>query len=196
MLNRSDIPHLFRLRQIVVPNVWDPNPLVYSPLPQEYPSSANLEKLLIVHQPSQVFGGYEFGRLVRWGPVSSGRKATSTPSGLFHLNWRSRRRHSTDNANWILEWYFNFQNQRGISFHQYALPGYPASHACVRLLESDAQWLYRWGHEWQLDEKGTEVIELGTTLLILADYDFDAPPPWKSVEWLAAGIDLPETLRP
>jgi len=36
-------------------------------------------------------------------------------------------------------------NKRGHSFHQYELPGHPASHGCIRLLERDATWIYDWG---------------------------------------------------
>jgi hypothetical protein len=79
-----------------------------------------------------------------------------------------------------MPWYFNFQNERGLSFHTFALPGWPASHACIRLLERDAKWLYDWGEEWKLDEKGWTVLNLGTTVWILGQYDFGSPPAWLS----------------
>ena len=94
--------------------------------------------------------------------MSSGRAETPTPSGAYYLTWRSRKRTSTDNDAWILEWYFNFINERGISFHQFDLPGYAASHACVRLLRRDAEWLYGWGEQWQLEEGGRKVRRTGT----------------------------------
>ena len=52
--------------------------------------------------------------------------------------WRSRSRVSTDNDQWLLEWYFNFINSRGISFHQFDLPGVAASHALVLVNHGDA----------------------------------------------------------
>ena len=137
---------------LVVPVDLAGDELAYSPLPAAWPAAAAHPKYLVVHQPMQVFGAYEFGRLVRWGPVSSGRKETPTPAGSFNLTWRSRKRTSTDNDAWMLEWYFNFVNARGVSFHQFDLPGYAASHACVRLLQRDAQWLYGWGDQWKLSE--------------------------------------------
>jgi len=178
MLNRADVDHLPRLDSLVVPDEWDPDPLHHSPLPRTIPEFTSLPKALIVHQPGQVFGAYEGGELVRWGPVSSGREAHPTPSGRHYLTWRSRGRTSTVNPDWYMEWYFNFHNRRGISFHQYALPGRPASHACLRLLERDARWIYDWGEEWELDDRGWEVEEEGTPVWILGEYDFHAPPPW------------------
>ncbi len=180
MLNRVDGERIGRMDQVVVPEPWELNPMAHSPFPQEFPSEEAMEKLLVVHQPLQVFGAFENGRLVRWGPVSTGRRDHPTPTGRFFLTWRSRGRHSTVNPEWYLEWYFNFHNERGISFHQYELPGEPASHACVRLLEEDARWIYEWGDGWTLDERGWEVLEEGTPVWILGEYDFDASPPWLS----------------
>jgi hypothetical protein len=190
-LNRADLAHLARLEQIVVPMRWDGGDLALSPLPREYAGTEGHPKALVVHQPAQVFGAYEEGRLVRWGPVSSGRRDRPTPSGLFHLNWRSRGRHSTVDPRWYMPWYFNFENWRGLAFHQYDLPGRPASYACIRLLERDARWLFAWGEGWTLDASGREVLEHGTPVLIVGSYDFDAEPPWRSLEWLAQGGELP-----
>ncbi len=177
-LNRADRGHLPRLDRLIVPDRWEADELEYSPFPREVGELAGYPKALIVHQPLQVFGAYENGRLVRWGPVSSGREAHPTPGGAFHLNWRSRGRHSTIDPDWYMKWYFNFHNTRGLALHQYALPGHPASHACVRLLERDARWIYGWGEGWRVDERGWELREPGTPLWILGRYDFGAPPPW------------------
>jgi hypothetical protein len=190
MLNRRDERHLERGDCLVVPQAWIQDELAYSPLPARYPAGALDAKLLVVHQPGQVFGAYELGRLVRWGPVSSGRAAHPTPTGRFHLNWKSSGRRSTVNPRWYMPWYFNFENRRGLAFHAYSLPGLPASHACIRLLEQDARWLHDWGDEWVIDERGTTVLAPGTPVLILGEYDFGHPPVWQSTTWLARGIDL------
>lgn len=191
-LNRADAVHLRRLDRLVVPSVWM-NELDYSPFPLQYPAAARIPKLLVVDQPTQAFAAYEEGRLVRWGPVSSGRQARRTPSGMFHLNWRSKGRHSSVTPRWYMKWYFNFDNVGGRSLHSYALPGYPASHSCIRLLERDAMWLYEWGEPWTLDARG-EVATPGTPLLIIGQYAFAEPPPWRSPEYLARGIGLPVSL--
>lgn len=194
-LNRTEVPRLPRLEQLAVPSVWHDDDLKYSPFPLPYPAATQLAKLLVVDQPAQAFAAYEEGRLVRWGPVSSGRQAYPTPSGLFHLNWRSPGRRSTVNPRWYMEWYFNFDNARGLALHSYTLPGYPASHACVRLLERDALWIYGWGEGWTLGARG-QIVERGTPLLIAGQYAFGAPPPWRSLARLAHGIDLPDAPLP
>ena len=190
-LNRADLEHLPRLKALVIPERWDLDELSYSPLPKQHAWAERYPKAFVVHQPSQVFGAYEAGRLVHWGPVSSGRQEMPTPSGLFYTNWRSPGRHSTVNPEWFMRWYFNIENRRGISLHAYELPGYPASHACVRFLDRDAKWLYDWGEEWQLDASGRTVLRNGTPVLIAGEYNFAAPPPWRSPEWLARCVELP-----
>ena len=198
MLNRRDREHLIRadppVPGLVVPTVWPEDPLAYSPFPASWPAADAYPKAIAVHQPAQAFGAYEQGRLVRWGPVSTGRKETPTPAGQFNLTWRARSRRSTDNQEWLLEWYFNFVNARGISFHLFDLPGYPASHACVRLLLRDAQWLYAWGDQWILDDSGRTVLRAGTPVVILGVYEYGAPPPWIAIEALASPLELPEHL--
>jgi lipoprotein-anchoring transpeptidase ErfK/SrfK len=198
MLNRRDREHLIRTEPpvpgLVVPVSWPEDPLALSPFPASWPAADAYPKAIAVHQPAQAFGAYEQGRLVRWGPVSTGRKETPTPAGEFNLTWRARSRRSTDNQEWLLEWYFNFVNARGISFHLFDLPGYPASHACVRLLLRDAQWLYAWGDQWILDDSGRTVMTAGTPVLIIGVYKYDAPPPWIAIEALASPLELPEHL--
>lgn len=180
-INRADRHHLPRLPEIVFPDRWETDERVYSPFPWHDPWAARYPKAMIVDKPLQAFGAYEQGRLVRWGPVSTGRRSRPTPAGLFHLNWRSRGRHSTVNPDWFMPWYFNFDNSRGLSFHAYSLPGYPASHACVRLLTDDAAWLYDWGEPAIADTDQRTVLKKGTPVLILGSYDFTSPPPWRSI---------------
>jgi lipoprotein-anchoring transpeptidase ErfK/SrfK len=195
MINRRDREHLVRtdppVPGLIVPDVWHADPLAYSPFPPAWPSAEAYAKAIVVHQPMQAFAAYEYGRLIRWGPVSSGRKETPTPEGTFHLTWRARSRRSTDNQDWLLEWYFNFVNARGISFHLFDLPGYPASHACVRLLLRDAQWLYGWGEQWKIDATGRTVTEKGTPVVIHGSYGFGDPAPWLSLEALSVPLGMP-----
>jgi hypothetical protein len=190
-LNRADLEHLGRLRELVVPDVWLANELACSPLPACYPAGGSFPKLLVVHLPGQMFGAYESGRLVRWGPVSSGGLASPTPAGLFHLNWRSTGHTSTVNPAWFMRWYFNFGNREGLALHEYALPGHPASHGCVRLLARDARWLFEWGEPWTFGLTATRGVKPGTPVFIIGEYQFGAPPPWRSPAWLARPVELP-----
>jgi hypothetical protein len=193
MINRRDRLHMPRVDPpapgLLVPLTWSDDPLTYSPFPRTWPGAESYAKAIAVHQAMQAFGAYENGQLVRWGPVSTGRKETPTPEGAFNLTWRARSRRSTDNEDWLLEWYFNFVNARGVSFHLFDLPGYPASHACVRLLLRDAQWLYGWGEQWSLDKSRRAVTKPGTPVLIIGTYPFGASPAWLSLD--ALSITLP-----
>ena len=190
-LNRSDLRHLPRQEALLVPEQWDLDELAYSPLPQTYAWAEKHAKAVVIHQPLQLLGAYEQGRLVRWGPVSSGRKTSPTPSGLFYMNWKSKGRHSTVNPSWFMRWYFNFHPKRGLALHAYGLPGYPASHACVRLLPRDAEWLFHWGQGWELGPHGSDVVEHGTPVLILGRYDFGSPPPWRTDDRIQAATEVP-----
>jgi L,D-transpeptidase catalytic domain len=200
-LNRRDVEHLLRTEPkvpgLIVPSAWPAadDVLAFSPFPDTLLWAETVVKAIVVYQPWQAFGAYEQGRLVRWGPVSTGRRETPTPSGAFNLTWRSKGRHSTDNAAWFLPWYFNFHNERGVSFHQFELPGYPASHACVRLLERDAKWLYEWGEQWTLDATQRNIITPGTPVLILGEYNQGAPPPWTDVAALSRPLELSAPAR-
>jgi hypothetical protein len=84
-LNRADREHLRRLREIVVPERWLENELAYSPMPARYEAGASLREVLVVYLPGQAFGGYEFGTLVRWGPVSSGQRRSPTAAGSYSI---------------------------------------------------------------------------------------------------------------
>lgn len=190
-LNRADVDTLEGLPELVLPESWDIDELNRSPLPLSYAAAASMRKMLIVYLPGQVFGAYENGTLVHWGPISSGSAISPTPTGSFNLNWRSTGRASTVEPDWFMRWYFNFGNQEGLAFHQYVLPGHPASHGCVRLLQRDAMWLYEWGEGWTLTPNGRIAVP-GTPVSILGPYDFNAPPPWRSLAWLTRGIELPE----
>ena len=191
-LNRTDLKHLPRLNQLVVPSSWRPE-LNHSPFPATYPAAKAAPTMLVVDQPSQAFAAYEYGQQVYWGPVSSGRQAKPTPSGLYHLNWRARSRTSTLSGEWRLNWYFNFHNARGLAFHEFDLPGVPQSHACVRLLARDAAWIFQWGEGWKLDAKG-QIETRGTPVLILGRYAFGSAAPWQAADYWTRKIALPDVL--
>jgi len=189
-LNRADAKNLTKMGAIVVPDRWDFRELDYSPMPGASTWARTHGKALIVHQQAQAFGAYENGKLIHWGPVSSGAARRPTPSGCFHLNWKSKGRRSTVNKAWFLPWAFNFINKDGISFHQYELPGYPASHGCVRLLSRDAKWLYRWGDQWDLGPRGWRIEKQGTPVWVVGGYDYKQDAPWMEREYLAYGARI------
>jgi len=174
-LNRMDRAHAAR-RWLLVPDSIG-SEIGYSPLPDTLAELSNVSKMILVSRRVQAFGAYEHGVLVRWGPTSTGKATTPTDTGLFFTNWKSRTAISTDDPSWILDWYVNFIALKGVAFHQYALPGGPASHGCVRLLEEDARWIYRWTDEW-VPGRGSRVVRYGTPVLVFGDWAADLPAPW------------------
>ena len=193
-INRADRRHLERLGSVTVPDVWMADERSYSPLPLSYEAAREMPKVLAVSLAAQAFGAYEYGELVRWGPVSTGRRGSETPAGAYTLNWKSPGRHSTVNADWFMEWYFNFRNDAGLAFHAYALPGRPASHGCIRMLERDATWVFHWGEEWVLDAND-RVSKDGTPVVLFGRYAFDAPAPWKVPASPGRAVELPRDPR-
>ena len=103
-LNRADRAHHRRLKYVIVPNQWDLGQLAYSPMPLMVPSLTDQRKALVVELAGQVFGAYESGLLVRWGPVSSGGSTHKTPSGHYNLNWNARIHRSSENEDWVMPW--------------------------------------------------------------------------------------------
>lgn len=177
-LNRVDLQHVRAGARLVVP-ITPSSVDAVAPFPHLLPPGAwSRGRMIVVSRRIQAFAAYDDGVRVRWGGVSTGREETATPAGLFATNWKSKLRRSSDNAEWLLPWLVNLVNATGVSFHQFALPGYPASHACVRLLEDDARWIYAWVDSWILDDAGRSVVAHGTPVLVFGDFAFDQPGPW------------------
>lgn len=177
-LNRVDAVHAARLDTLVVPSPCGDS-LAHAPFPLRFSAADSFPKLVLVSLRTQAFGAYRSGRLVWWGPVSSGGRENPTPAGLYFANWKAAHHRSTVDSTWVMPWTVNFANREGFAFHQYALPGHPASHCCVRLLEDDARWLYTWVSTWTLVPGEGEIVERGTPIVIVGAFDFDMPAPWK-----------------
>jgi lipoprotein-anchoring transpeptidase ErfK/SrfK len=163
---------------LVMPDTLSKQILDYSPYPDSVAAFDSLPKLILISLRIQAFAIYENGQLTRWGPVSSGKKSTPTPAGLFHTNFKAKVKVSSENSSWIMRWYFNFYAKRGIAFHQYSLPGYPASHACVRMQEKDAKWVFDWADQWKVSGKTGAVTATGTPVIVFGDYIFGTASPW------------------
>src|SRR5262247_2019835 len=88
-LNRLDAQHLRSGVTLVIPEQVDELTSL-SPFPSRVETVRDIPKLILVSLRVQAFGAYEFGNLVRWGPTSSGKKASPTPAGVYHTNWKSK----------------------------------------------------------------------------------------------------------
>lgn len=192
-INRVD-PNLLRSKDtIVIPQDLSKDEKVYFPFPDTLSFLAEVNKMIIFSYPTQAFAAYEKGKLVLTGPTSLGKKSTKTPRGLFYTNWKARRSISTSNSEWILNWNFNVQNKMGVGFHQYQLPGYPASHSCMRLRNDDANWLYNWADQWVLKNQGQTVAYYGTPVLVYGNYPWGERRPWLDLADNAEALKITET---
>lgn len=178
-LNRLDADHIWKADTLVVPDTFLTDVMLYSPFPATLPAAKDVRKLIFFDYTHQSYGVYEGGTLIRWGPVSMGKRSTPTPTGLFYTNWKAKETKSTVNEEWVLKWYFNLGNFSGVSMHQYDLPGYPASHACMRLSEVDAKWFYYWADQWKMN--GDRIAAYGTPVIIFGNYKFGKRRPWRAL---------------
>jgi hypothetical protein len=194
-VNRVDLGHVRARDTLVVPEGLREMPVVdtlrHSPFPLAVPALDSLPELLLISLRVQAFGAYAHGRLVRWGPVSTGRKEMPTPVGLYHVNWKDKERASTENEEWLLTWYMNLDNLSGLSLHQYNLPGYAASHSCIRLLEEDARWLYSWTEQWRLTPDSAAVLRNGTPVVIYGKYAYGRRRPWRRLPEDPSAVAIP-----
>ncbi|NTU97134.1 MAG: L,D-transpeptidase [Chlorobiaceae bacterium] len=139
-VNRIDQRHLSTGRNILVP-VDKQKSSRYVPVPKVLSDSRG-EREIRIFLKRQFFGAYEKGQLSFWGPISSGKSSKRTPAGRFFVNYKQRFKRSIKYDDAPMPFSINFN--QGYFLHQQSLPGYPASHGCVRLLEVDAQRLFYW----------------------------------------------------
>ena len=121
-------------------------PLDFSIEPKILPiflsEAAKHEKYILKDRRHQYLGLYEWGNLKHCFPICSGIH-NSTPLRKFVVHYMDEFHNSTefdqapmDHALNIYENYF---------IHKGIVPGYPASHGCIRLFPLDARFLfYQW----------------------------------------------------
>jgi hypothetical protein len=103
--------------------------------------AAGAPVMAIVSLNSQRITVYDAGGWILRAPVSSGQKGRETPAGIFSVIQKDADHHSNlyDDA-----WMPNMHRitWSGIALHGGPLPGYPASHGCVRLPYGFAERLF------------------------------------------------------
>ena len=190
-INRTDKASFAQMDTVIIPADMSGDVAYYLPFPLNVPYLEAINKLIFFSYATQTFGAYENGVLIYTGPTNMGRKKDPTPTGLFYTNWKAEQTTSTFNDEWDLRWNFNIENKEGVGWHQYALPGYPASHSCLRLQEKDARYLYDWADQWILDGKEI-VLANGTPVIVFGSYNFDGPKPWLQLISNAHALDISE----
>lgn len=107
--------------------------------------------VVLVSVPLQVMHVYRNGVLVGRSTVSTGSAGRSTPSGVFTILEKKQSHRSKKYNNAPMP---NMQRLTwtGIAMHSGQLPGYPASHGCVRMPYDFSVLLFK------LTEKGGTVV--------------------------------------
>ena len=106
---------------------------------------------LVVSIADQQISVYDDGALITRSPVSTGTPEHPTPFGIFSVISKHRWHRSNLYSNAQMP-YMQRLTWSGIALHQGVLPGYPASHGCIRLETDLAVRL------WHLTKRGTRVI--------------------------------------
>lgn len=180
-LNRLDSENKWRADTLVIPDKIDETLMFYSPFPRNLDLLKEVDKIILFSYPIQAFAVYEKGNLLKWGPTSLGKKSAQTKRGLMFANWKKELAISTVNSSWKLPYNFNIHNTLGIGWHEYDLPGFPASHSCLRLLKEDAKYLYQWADQWVLNKGGATVKANGTPVIVFGDYEWGGKKPWRNL---------------
>jgi hypothetical protein len=116
----------------------------------------------IDHQKVTLFSN---GVRVAQGPVSTGVPGHPTPMGVFSIIEKDRYHRSNLYSNAPMP-FMQRITWSGVALHEGVLPGYPASHGCIRMSQDFAQKL------WPTTKLGARVV---VTRGDLAPVDFEHP---------------------
>jgi L,D-transpeptidase catalytic domain len=106
---------------------------------------------IVVSIDSQRVTLFSNGVPVAHGPVSTGVPDHPTPMGVFSIIEKDRYHHSNLYSNAPMP-YMQRITWSGVALHEGVLPGYPASHGCIRLSSDFAKKL------WPITNLGVRVI--------------------------------------
>lgn len=124
----------------------------FSPFPLSVPAPG--EKVVIVDPNQHAWGAYDAdGSLVRWGPASTGADYCKdiddecrTHAGSFRIYSLGSsdcysRKFPLPDGGAPMPYCMYFENGQALHGEPNGLPGYNASHGCVRMYVNDAEWL-------------------------------------------------------
>ena len=106
------------------------------------PPSLKGPLLLIVSIRKQTVTLYDAGVAVAESPISSGTPANPTPTGIFSILEKDLWHRSNIYSDAPMP-YMQRLTWEGVALHEGELPGYPASHGCIRLPHDFALRLWR-----------------------------------------------------
>ena len=111
---------------------------------------------IIVSIPKQQVFVYRNGIQIGVSPCSTGKKGHETPTGVFTILQKAKEHYSSTYDKAPMP-HMERLTWDGIALHAGKLPGYPASHGCVRLPPEFAAKLY-------------EITQMGTPVIIAGDH--------------------------
>lgn len=97
---------------------------------------------IVISLPQQKAYVFQAGELFATSPVSTGKRGYETPVGTFPILQKKVHHRSNKYSNAPMP-YMQRLTWSGVAIHAGSLPGYPASHGCIRLPSSFARKLYR-----------------------------------------------------
>lgn len=138
---------------IAIPdNLEESSIMDFSPFPLQIQAPG--EKLIVVDVVIYAWGAYDAeGTLVRWGPVSGGadwckdvEEPCPTHSGSFRIfslgsSGCISHKFPLPDGGAPMPYCMYFNNGQALHGEPNGLPGYNASHGCVRMYVNDAEWL-------------------------------------------------------
>jgi lipoprotein-anchoring transpeptidase ErfK/SrfK len=107
--------------------------------------------IVVVSIGSQHVTVYDNGTPIATAPVSTGMPGHPTPMGVFSVIQKDRYHHSNIYSNAPMP-YMQRITWSGVAMHEGVLPGYPASHGCIRLPHEFALRL------WGMTKMGVRVV--------------------------------------
>lgn len=123
----QDAPDLERLKPGQF--IWSPERAAFGPV------------VVLVSLPDQRVTVYRNGALIGASTCSTGKPGHTTPSGVFVILQKDKNHHSSTYNNAPMP-YMERLTWQGVALHAGNLPGYPASHGCIRLPLDFAKLLF------------------------------------------------------
>jgi peptidoglycan hydrolase-like protein with peptidoglycan-binding domain len=157
---------------------------------ESIPDPANGEPLTLVialnHQTIDIYRGTS---LIKSSKVSSGTRGYATMAGVFSILEKRRHHHSNMYSGAPMPWMQRL-TWSGTALHGGVLPGYPASHGCVRMSFSFAPKLFRITNVGEHVVIGNHRI---TPTLITHPILFQPLPPIPQTQISSEGLESPHS---
>ena len=134
--------------------------------------------LVVVSRDDQVAFVYRNGIEIARSTVSTGKPGHETPTGVFHVLQKDADHVSSTYAGAPMP-FMQRLTWGGIALHAGNLPGYPASHGCIRLPYEFSHLLYG-------------ITHTGCTVVVTAEHDQPAlsTTPWQLLSSMADSVPM------